>query len=249
MYVSSFPICETAPSVLPLLHPRSNKAQVGHEQSALTPSRTFDSLYIQPLLRELKRMNPRTAFATSPTRNGLFDTDSTQTTYLWTDCKTSGNETFAAVIKALEPLRQAGYLTRAANGSVTSGPITVIGTGNTPLSAVQGVSPRDYFYDANLADLPANITADVTPIASTDFAAAIGPVRSGTFNSSQIATARAQIGAARAKGIGARYWDTPGWPTYVRNSVWKTLWTEGVMLVNVDDLVAGADYADSSNGW
>lgn len=41
---------------------------VGHEESALTTARTFDGLYVQPLLKELNRMNPKTPFVTAPTR-------------------------------------------------------------------------------------------------------------------------------------------------------------------------------------
>lgn len=205
---------------------------------------------MQPLLKHLQSMNPSTPFVqSSQTRNGAFDTDSSQTLYLWTDLKTDGPSTLNAVIKALQPLRDAGYLARAQDGKVSPGPVTVIGTGNTPLGMVQAANPRDYFSDADLANLPANVTADVSPIASTDFASAIGALRGATLNSTQLAALRKQIGDARSRGIGARYWDTPGWPTFVRNGLWKTLWQEGVMLVNVDDLVAGADYAESSNGW
>ncbi len=51
----------------------------------------------------------------------------------------------ASCIKALQPLRDAdtSALQRTA---VTPGPITVIGTGNTPLNQVQGVNNRDYFF-------------------------------------------------------------------------------------------------------
>ena len=37
--------------------------QVGHEISALTKERTFDALYIQPILKTLQRQNPTTPFA------------------------------------------------------------------------------------------------------------------------------------------------------------------------------------------
>jgi hypothetical protein len=70
-----------------------------------------------------------------------------QTLYLWIDVKTDGATTFPYAVKALEPLRAAGYLTTvSANGTITPGPVTVIGTGNTPLNQVQGVNPRDYFW-------------------------------------------------------------------------------------------------------
>lgn len=78
--------------------------------------------------------------------SGVFDTSVQQTLYLFTDLKTDGFATFPAVIKALQPLREAGYLSNITNGTtLNSGPVTVIGTGNTPLSLVQPVLNRDYF--------------------------------------------------------------------------------------------------------
>ncbi len=77
---------------------------IGHEISALTPDRTFDSLYIQPILDVLKRQNPSSKFVPSPTKNGVFDTSSGQTLYLFVDVKTDGLKTWPYVVKALEPL-------------------------------------------------------------------------------------------------------------------------------------------------
>jgi len=87
------------------------------------------------------------------------------------------------------------------------------GTGNTPLNHVQGILPRDYFWDAPLPLLGStfsNITASVSPIASTDFVPQFGNIQGGVFNSSQMALLNTQISIANGKGIGVRYWDTPG---------------------------------------
>ena len=51
--------------------------------------------------------------------------------------KTDGEKTFPYVVKALQPLRDAGFLTTW-NGTMKSGAVTLIGTGNTPLNQVQG---------------------------------------------------------------------------------------------------------------
>ena len=213
---------------------------VGHEISALKKERTFDALYIQPILKTVRAQNPNTSFVTSPTRNGVYDTSSGQTLYLFVDVKTDGATTWPAVVKALQPLRSAGYLTTVNSSSgVTSGPVTVVGTGNTPLNQVQGVQPRDYFWDAPIPTLNSsfsNITSDVSPIASTDFAVQFGNVRNETFNATQLALLNAQVKTAHDKGIMVRYWDQPGWPVGTRNAIWRILWNAGVDLLNVDDL-------------
>lgn len=213
---------------------------VGHETAALKKERTFDSLYIQPILNVLRAQNPNTSFVTSSgSRNGVYDTSSGQTLYLFVDVKTNGSEAWPYVIRALQPLRSAGYLTTYNTTGVTSGPVTVIGTGNTPLNQIQGVSPRDYFYDAPLALLSttfSNITSDVSPIASTQFSVQLGTVKNGTLNATQAETLSSQVQHAKEKGIGSRYWDQPNWPIYNRDAVYELLWAAGVTLLNVDDL-------------
>jgi len=225
---------------------------VGHEESALTTSRTFESLYINPILDTLQRQNPSSPFLTAPTKNGVFDTASSQTLYLWVDVKTAGPSTWPYVVAALEPLRAGGWLTNVSSDGVTKGPVTVIGTGNTPLAQIENVTSRDYFFDGPLITLDsssADITADISPIASADFGTVFGPVTGTSLNDTQLALLRTQIATAHGKGIGVRYWDTPAWPISTRNGLWRQFKTEGCDLINVDDLLAGAGFSDESNEW
>lgn len=227
---------------------------IGHERSALTSTRTLDSLYVQPLLNVLRRQNPASAFVTSPeSAHGVFDTAASQTFYLWVDVKTNGTETWPYVVQALQPLRDAGYLTRLnSSGDIENGPVTVIGTGNTPLNQIQTLTQRDYFWDAPIATLGtsfSNITSKVSPIASTSFAAQFGTINGTAFNETQLARLRSQIAVARNKNIRVRYWETPSWPISVRNTVWKTLVSEGVGLLNADDLGAAAGLYGENSDW
>lgn len=181
--------------------------------------------------------------------SGVWDTTPGQTLYFFIDVKTSGHETFQAVISALEPFREKGYLTTLkGNKTITNGPITVIGTGNTPLDMVAPVSDRDYFFDAPAASLNddqyAGITSLISPIASTDFKAVVGTITSNSdpiLSDEQLKVIRAQIAAAKARGIGVRYWDTPYYPIRTRDAVWRVLLQEGVALLNADDLDAVAE--------
>jgi hypothetical protein len=201
----------------------------------------------------IKRQNPTTQFvSSSETKNGVFDTTSDQTLYLWVDVKTDGPSTWAAVLSALAPLKDAGYLTTTDGKTVISGAVTVIGTGNTPMSyfvpqdPATSSNPRFTFYDAQLSTLNSsagvNITSVITPIASTQFSAQFGHVVTEELNSTQLALLRSQIGYAKSKGIGSRYWDHPGWPIGTRNALFRTLLEEGVALLNVDDLEGAADF-------
>lgn len=218
---------------------------VGHEESALTKFRTFDSLYIQPILNVLRKQNPNSSYVSElPTKNGVYDTSSGQTLYLFVDIKTDGEEAWPAVVEALSPLREAGYLTTFNGTGTTSGPVTVVGTGNTPLDQVEKQSPRDIFYDAPLPTLNStfsNITSDVSKIASTAFSGQFGMVRNGTLNATSQALLQGQIAVAHGKGIGVRYWDQPNWPVSNRDAIWRLLWAAGVDLINADDLEGAAN--------
>jgi hypothetical protein len=227
---------------------------VGHEEAALTDTRTFDTLYIQPILSVLQQTNPSTPYTEDQSRpNGVFDTSSGQTLYLFVDLKTPGPETWPYVVSALEPLRSAGYLTTYNGTAITPGAVTVIGTGNTPQSNFTDSSQfRDYFFDANLAmlnDSQSNITAEISPVASTQFSRYVGEINGTSFNDTQLEIVREQVGLAREKGILSRYWDTPGWPIGRRNAVWATLEEEGVGLLNADDVAAAAGFVGATEAF
>ncbi|TPR07899.1 hypothetical protein CAN33_0016145 [Aspergillus niger] len=88
----------------------------------------------------------------------------------------------------------------------------------------------------------ADITGLISPIASTNFASAVGPVKGEKLSDEQIEALRQQIQTAEERGIGARYWGTPYYPVRTRNFVWRTLLEEGVALLNADDLDAVVEY-------
>lgn len=158
-----------------------------------------------------------------------------------------------SIYKLRTSSRAGGWLSTVNNSNqFTSGAVTVIGTGNTPLEQVQPVTPRYYFYDAPIPKLNttfSNITSLVSPIASTDFEASFGPVLGTSLNATQLTLLRAQVATAHAKGIKVRYWDQPGWPISTRNGIWRQLTAEGVDLINADDLLAAGGFSDTSNYW
>lgn len=147
----------------------------------------------------------------------------------------------------MEPLRQRGFLSTFANGSLTTGPVIVVGTGNSPLEQVKALSPRDYFFDAPLAqlnDTSLNTTWEPTlsPIASTDYGSAIGWSGIGNITDSQRANILTLVNDAHSRNITARFWDTPGWPINARENVWKELLNDGADWLNADDLEAASTF-------
>jgi hypothetical protein len=76
--------------------------------------------------------------------------------------------------------------------------------------------------------------------ASVSFTRSIGFLWRGRLTTSQIDLIRGQIRGARARGLKARYWETPSWPRGLRNHVWRVLVREGAEVLNVDDLPGAA---------
>ncbi|CAL3969055.1 unnamed protein product [Diplocarpon coronariae] len=123
---------------------------VGHNRASLTLDRTFAALYIDPLVRILEKQNPRTGFYNG-TANGVFDVDPAQSLTLLVDIKTASVETWRAVERHLEPLRERGWLSFVRGGEVHMRAVTVVGTGNAPFDFVtRGEDYRDSFFDAPL---------------------------------------------------------------------------------------------------
>ncbi|KAK0233149.1 hypothetical protein IW262DRAFT_1260203 [Armillaria fumosa] len=222
---------------------------VGHETAALTKDRTLDSLYIQPLLSILDLQNPRTPFNPSTNNwhhaSGVFDTSSSTTLQLFIDIKTDGREALPVILETLAPLREKGYLTTFSNETLIKSAVTVIGTGNSPLDDVLALSPRDYFFDAPLAELSTTETlwnVTISPVASTDYEVAVGWNGIGNISEAQLTNLTQFVNDAHERGVTARYWDTPGWPIQARNNVWNQLADAGADWLNADDLEAASQF-------
>jgi len=159
--------------------------------------------------------------------------------------KTPGLPTYTVLHAALAPLREEGYLTTYTPSTSTlhHGPVTVIGTGNTPLPPILNAEKRDIFYDAPLTTLHTNpgFAPELSPIASTSFRADFGDVKV-PLGETQKALLRERVRVAHEMGLLVRYWDLPAWPLGLRGEVWSALWEAGVDLLNVDDLEAGAGW-------
>ncbi|MCJ1265232.1 Altered inheritance of mitochondria protein 6 [Lobaria immixta] len=244
---------------------------VGHDTASLTRNRTLNSLYISPLIDILSHQNPTTSFYPQDDTGltGVFDTSPSQSLILLIDFKTTGEALWPHVLSALQPLRERNYLTHLNGTDIIHGPITVVGTGNTPFNLVASAESNphlDVFFDAPLDEMWASnsgaetnsvldrneglggsdtasesYTAMNSYYASVSFNKAIGHLSGGRFSDKQMARLRGQILGAQRRGLKARYWELPYWPISLRTHVWDVLVQEGVDLLNVDDLKGATD--------
>lgn len=177
-------------------------------------------------------------------RRGIFETDPSQTVTLLLDFKSDGAELWPLVNAHLEPLRTAGFLRYwdGTTNQIIPGPLTVVATGNAPFDLIAAnTTRRDIFYDAPLHDLSANkFDTSNSFFASAALGRAIGKPVFGHFAAPSMAKLTAQVADAESKGLVSRYWDTPAWPVSARDRVWNTLVSNGVGILNVDDLQSAA---------
>ncbi|TGJ81205.1 hypothetical protein E0Z10_g7554 [Xylaria hypoxylon] len=188
-----------------------------------TLGRTFRAQYVNPLMAIINH-NGGSVYKSRPG----------QTLVLLVDFKTSDTGTLDAVVTALEPLRQAGYLSRLEGGVFVKRAVTVVASGSAPFNRIStgdGVPNRDIFYDANLGALGGTTyTSQNSYVASADFQDVVGEAKTATLTSAQMDTITNQVSQAHAKGLVARYWNLPG------EYLWEPLEALGVDLLNADDL-------------
>ncbi|KAI5453983.1 Altered inheritance of mitochondria protein 6 [Naganishia albida] len=135
---------------------------VGHEDKDLRNARTLKKIYLDPIWDLLERENEGNDG--SQGWKGIFTDRGVpdQTLLLLIDTKNEVDDTFEELRRLLTPFRERGYLSHfdrtspnanITDGKLTLGPLTVIGTGDTPINSVLGENPRYIFKDAPLTKL------------------------------------------------------------------------------------------------
>ncbi|BFZ56125.1 hypothetical protein PYCC9005_003167 [Savitreella phatthalungensis] len=250
---------------------------LGHDAAAIRTGRTLRQMYIEPLRAILDAKNLPTKQTqylasvgmSSPAPNaatnvqgllggynGVFDTAPQQTLYLQVDLKNRDLEGWLAVVDALQPLREKGYLSYVETqadgsmGGVQVRPITVTAGGVAPRSFFLTTpnatyTRRDTFYDAPIASL--NTTNGLTSpdrgwnsstgiTSSASWASLVSwDGKTSSPSDADAAKLRSLIKAAADRGIVSRFWDTPNRPRWARNNIWQWLQKEHVSLVNTDE--------------
>jgi hypothetical protein len=168
--------------------------------------------------------------------------------------KSGGSDMWPFVLNALEPLLSAGYLTTydQATSSWTRGPLTIIGTGNTPLSHVYYASPRIVFYDAPLSKLhkPAHILhSPYGPAIQVELDNTISPMASAEIppwthigaalypsSNAAVRWMKRRTDEARKRGIKSRWWGAANQPAWLRRRMWALQKEARTDWINGDDL-------------
>ncbi|KAJ5803517.1 uncharacterized protein N7503_005967 [Penicillium pulvis] len=233
------------------LFPAGKELLVGPNPEMLSRAMNLRDLYINPLLRTIQDYNkklenlPSGALPQDAQLSGVFSNDPTQSLVLLLDFNADPERVWSHLTPHIEPLREAGFLTHYSGSTVVQGSITIVATGNVPLSRISEESIFRYiFFDAPLLKLLppfdqefpsySDYNAQTSYYASADFCTAIGTVDPNGFSDKQLAAIRQQVQVAHGLGLKVRYTGTPVWPRKLRNYVWRILVREGVDIITVN---------------
>jgi hypothetical protein len=177
-------------------------AVIGHD--APQSGRTLRAQYVEPLRAILDHNN-----GGSPGSKGVFAASPSQSLDLLIDFKSSDSGTLDAVVAALQPLRDGGYLSYFDGTRFVQRQVTVSCSGSAPYDRIKsgnGVPARDVFYDANLEAWDSSYSSQNSHYASADFKATIGnPGSVGSFSQSQKNKVSQQVALAHNVGLTVRY--------------------------------------------
>ncbi|GHH73146.1 phosphatidylinositol-specific phospholipase C/glycerophosphodiester phosphodiesterase family protein [Promicromonospora soli] len=199
---------------------------VAHDLADVDPSRTLESLYLDPL-HDLVGSGGRSVY---PGWDGSLQ--------LLIDIKSAGEPTYAAVHEALADHR--AILERSVHGRVRPGPVTAVISGNRPLETMRSQAVRYAFYDGRSGDLGSGLPAGLMPLVSDNWTKLFTWQGVGAMPDAERERLHQLVDQAHAAGYRVRFWATPDQAGAARDAVWAELADAGVDHINTDDL-AGLD--------
>ncbi len=192
------------------------KLLVAHRSSELNPTRTLQSLYLDPLA-EMVRRNQGRVFPQSPEFTLLID------------IKSDAEPTYQLLREVL--LQYQGMLTTFGNGLVEPKAVTVVLSGNRPWLGLPQDEPRYAGLDGRLDELNAGIPATLMPLVSDKWDRYFEWDGDGFIPEAERQKLLQIVGKVREQGRRLRFWATPE-----KVGLWQELWQAGVDYINTDHL-------------
>jgi len=196
---------------------------IGHTVDDLDPTRTLESLYLDPLAAIVKA------------NRGRVYPGWRRPLQLLIDIKTEGSSTYLELDRHLWRYRH--LFTTYAHGRVLPGAVTNVISGDraarTPMEAQ---TVRRAFYDGRPADLGTSAPASFVPLISDNWQLNFSWLGEGAFPDAERQKLRSIVGQAHAAGQKVRFWNTPDLAGPARDALWTELLDAGVDYFNTDDL-------------
>lgn len=205
---------------------------IGHTVDDLDPTRTLESLYLDPLAAIVKA------------NHGSVYRGYRRPLQLLIDIKTEGSSTYLELDRHLQ--RYKHLFTTYAHGRVLPGAVTNVISGDraarTPMEAQ---TVRRAFYDGRLTDLGTSAPASFVPLISDNWQLNFTWLGEGAFPDAERQKLRSIIGQAHARGQKVRFWNTPDVAGPARDALWTELLAADVDYFNTDDLAGLEAFLDA----
>jgi len=205
---------------------------VAHNLADVKPGRTLQNLYLDPL-RERFRTNGGHIYPGFATNTGWaipLSTNAPPVEFtLLIDIKRDGAAEYAVLRDVLAGYE--GMLTHFTPTSTVPGAITVILSGDRPIQLVANENQRLCALDGRISDLKTNPSVHLFPLISENWKPTFGPFTAAGLSEADRARLRELVFTAHSQGRRLRFWGTPDQPF-----AWRELYSEGVDLLNTDNL-------------
>lgn len=196
---------------------------VGHARSELQPQKTLEELYLAPMAQRVRD-------------NGGRVYPGADRFLLLIDIKSDAQTTYTVLNSVLA--RYAAMLTAVERGQARPGAVTVVISGNRP--AASELARADVRYaglDGRPADLDSEVPAHLMPMISDSWLSQFTWKGSGPMPASERSKLQDIVRRAHAAGRVVRFWATPE-----NETVWRELQSDGVDLINTDQLARLATF-------
>lgn len=205
---------------------------IGHTADDLDPTRTLESLYLDPLAARVKA------------NHGSVYRGHRKSLQLLIDIKTEGSSTYLELDRHLRHYKH--LFTTYAHGRVLPGPVTAVISGDRAARApMEAQTVRRAFYDGRLADLGSSAPASFISLISDNWTLNFTWQGVGAFPDAERQKLRGIVQAAHGRGQKVRFWATPDLAGPARDALWGELLAADVDHLNTDDLAGLEAFLDA----
>jgi hypothetical protein len=201
--------------------PAAGDLLVGHDPKVIRPARRLETLYLKPLAERVRR-------------NGGHVYSHASRFLLLIDIKDKPQETYRILQHVLPKYRE--MLAAVENGKLRERAITVVLTGARP-EIGDGAEVRYVALDGRLSDINSRVPAHLMPMISEDWTKHFHWDGHGKIQLNERTELQRVVKKAHAAGRIVRFWKTPE-----EENVWKELRSDGVDLINTDQLARLASF-------
>lgn len=195
---------------------RNDTLYAAHDVRDVDKERTFGSLYLYPVLKEIKL------------RNGKIYPKQEQSLQLLIDLKTGAKETLKALITQLHPYKDNFF---------PQGSVMIVISGNTPAPDEYAGYPDYIYYDGRPGVPYTSLQLSKIGLISQSFQKYSAWDGEGLLSEHDRAILREVVDRAHNQGKKIRFWASPDTP-----DAWKALQELGVDYINTDRITDLALY-------